>query len=226
VRHYTIAANAGHGDALSDLGIAYALGLGAVKDYQKAFDLLNKSALAGSAVGMQNLGSMYANGYFVKQDNAKALEWFEKSIEAGNAGALGAAGVVYFNGDGGPPDYKVAAEYFQQAADLGDGFSLKHLAIMYERGLLGPVDLEKAGALRLKAQQVDPDSADSKVTLPRAASGGRRTYGGGPRYVRSGVGGSDGACANNQFCTGTVHVNHWHGIPTHLPHCWPICTVR
>lgn len=170
VRHYRIAADAGYGHALSDLGLAYVQGLGVVRNERTAFELFNKAALAGDASGMQNIGSMYGNGFFVKRDQSKALEWYEKSIEAGNAGALGAAGVVYFNGDGGPPDYKVAAQYFQQAADLGDGYSLKFLAIMYERGLLGPVDLEKAGALRAKAQEVDPQSQDPVVPPPQRTS--------------------------------------------------------
>ncbi len=70
---------------------------------------------------------------------------------------------MYFDGKGTPRDYNAAAQYFQQAADLNDGYSLKFLAIMYERGLLGPVDLEKAGALRAKAAEVDPTSQDPVV---------------------------------------------------------------
>jgi len=228
VRHYRIAADAGYGQALSDLGVAYVQGLGAIKNDQTAFELFSKAAQMGNASAMQNVGSMYANGYFVKQDQSKALEWFEKSIEAGNAGALGAAGVVYFNGDGGAPDYKVAAQYFQQAADLGDGFSLKFLAIMYERGLLGPVDLEKAGALRAKAQEVDPQSQNPNVPPPRQAQAQkpRRQGSGGGGRNGGGGGGSDRGCAETQFCTGTVHVSRWRGMATHLPRCWPFCTVN
>jgi tetratricopeptide (TPR) repeat protein len=224
IKHYRIAADAGYAQAMSDLGVAYVQGLGAIKDNQKAFELFSKAAELGNASAMQNVGSMYAGGYFVQKDQGKALEWFEKSIEAGNAGALGAAGVVYFNGDGGPPDYKVAAQYFQQAADLGDGYSLKFLAIMYERGLLGPVDRAKAAALRAKAKDVDPQSQDPDVPPPRAAQAQR------PRRQGSGGGsrggGSDNDCANTQFCTGTVHVSRWRGMATHLPRCWPFCTVN
>jgi TPR repeat protein len=227
VRHYRVAADAGYGQALSDLGIAYVQGFGVIKNDQTAFDLFNKAAAAGNPSGMQNVGSMFGNGFFVKRDQSKALEWYEKSIEAGNAGALGAAGVIYFNGDGGPPDYKVAAQYFQQAADLGDGFSLKFLAILYERGLLGPVDLEKAGALRAKAQMVDPQSQEPNVPPPQGAPAAPvRVGAGGGGNRNGGGGGSDSGCADTQFCTGTVHVNRWHGIATHLPRCWPFCTVQ
>jgi TPR repeat protein len=227
VRHYRIAADAGYGQAISDLGVAYVRGQGAIKNDQTAFELFNKAAQMGNANAMQNVGSMYAAGFFVKQDQSKALEWYEKSIEAGNAGALGAAGVVYFNGDGGAPDYKVAAQYFQQAADLGDGYSLKFLAIMYERGLLGPVDHEKAGALRAKAQHVDPESQDPNVPQPRQVQAQKpRHTGSGGGNRNGGGGGSDSGCADTQFCTGTVHVSRWRGMATHLPRCWPFCTVN
>jgi uncharacterized protein len=78
-------------------------------------------------------------------------------VEAGNADALQQIGNMYFNGHGVPKDYAMAAQYFQQAADLNNGYALRFLANMYEAGLLGSPDPEKAGALRLRAQQVDPD---------------------------------------------------------------------
>lgn len=166
-RHYTTAADAGYANAQDALGVLFATGRGVVKDHQRAFDLLNKAAIGGSPGGMGDLGVMYASGFFVKKDGAKALEWYEKAIEAGNSFALAQAGVVYFNGTGTPRDYNAAAQYFQQAADLGDGYSLKFLAIMYERGLLGSVDLEKAGALRAKAAQIDPDSQNPDAPSPQ-----------------------------------------------------------
>jgi uncharacterized protein len=120
---------------------------------------------------------MYARGDFVKEDDAKALEWYEKAIEAGNSFGLAQAAVMYFSGKGTERDYNAAAQYFQQAADLGDGFSLKFLAIMYERGLLGPVDLQKAGALRAKAAEIDPQAQDPVVPPPQKTAPARRTSG-------------------------------------------------
>jgi tetratricopeptide (TPR) repeat protein len=180
--HYTKAADAGYANAQDALGVLFATGRGVVKDYQRAFDLLNKAATGGAPGGMGDLGVMYASGFFVKKDGAKALEWYEKAIEAGNSFALAQAGVIYFNGTGTPRDYNAAAQYFQQAADLGDGFSLKMLAIMYERGLLGSADLEKAGALRAKAAQIDPTSQDPDVPLPQKTAPPPRSSG--VHYVR------------------------------------------
>jgi hypothetical protein len=181
-RHYAQAADAGDANAQDALGVLFATGRGVVKDQQRAFNLLNQSAIAGSPGGMNDLGVMYSNGLFVKEDDAKALDWFEKAIEAGNSFGLAEAGVMYFNGKGTPRDYSAAAQYFQQAADLGDGYSLKFLAIMYERGLLGSVDLEKAGALRAKAAQIDPDSQNPDVPPPQKTLPQPRSQG--EHYVR------------------------------------------
>lgn len=160
-RNLTIAADAGIPDAQNALGYCYDHGLGVVKSDQKAFELWSKAAAGGSSVGMGSLGSAYVGGGYVKQDFSKALDWYEKSIEAGNADALAQTGNMYFNGQGVQKDYPMAAQYFQQAADLGDGYALRFLANMYEVGFLGPPDPEKAGALRFRAQQVDPDGRDA-----------------------------------------------------------------
>ena len=225
VRHYSIAADAGYADAQNALGFMFVMGQGVVKDYQRAFDLFNKAAIAGNSYGMGNLGSMYSNGFFVKEDDAKALDWYEKAIEAGDAFGLAQAGVMYFNGKGTPQDYAMAAQYFQQAADLGDGYSLKFLAIMEERGLLGKADPAKAAELRLRAAEVDPDSQDPNAPPPARVVTREPSHSGGTRHAGSGGGRGDGP-GDNQFYTGTVHVNRWHGIATHLPRCWPMCTLN
>ena len=156
-RHLKIAADAGTPDALNALGYCFEKGLGVVKNGQKAVELYEKSAAAGSPVGMESLGNAYSDGTYVKKDYGKALDWFEKAIEAGNEDALQAIGRMYFNGLGVPRDFVTAAKYYQQSADLDNGYSMRYLADMYEVGFLGKPDLEKAGALRLRAEQVDPD---------------------------------------------------------------------
>jgi tetratricopeptide (TPR) repeat protein len=155
-RHLTLAADKVP-EAENALGYCFEKGLGVVKNDQKAFELYSKAAAAGSPVAMESLGGAYTNGLYVKQDFGKALDWLEKSVEAGNPDALQQIGNMYFNGHGVPKDYAMAAQYFQQAADLNNGYALRFLANMHEVGLLGSPDPEKAGALRLRAQQVDPD---------------------------------------------------------------------
>jgi uncharacterized protein len=183
LRRYKMAADAGDPDAIVSLGFAFATGHGVVKNPERAFELFSKAAATGNPDALSDLGSLYSNGMFVKQDNAKALDYYEKSIEAGSSFALNQIGVMYYNGKGVERDYKAAAEYFQQAADLGDGYALKFLAVMNERGLLtGKADLEKAGALRARAQEVDPDSQTPNVPPP-AATPIHHTSGGRPHVV-------------------------------------------
>jgi uncharacterized protein len=146
-------------EAQNALAYCFEKGLGVVKNEQKAFELYSKAAAAGSPVAMANMGEAYVGGTYVKPDFGKALDWLEKSVEAGNAGALPKIGNMYFNGQGVPKDYAMAAQYFQQAADLNNGYALRFLANMYEVGLIGPPNLEKAGALRFRAEQVDPEAS-------------------------------------------------------------------
>jgi uncharacterized protein len=243
LKHYKIAADAGSADGLQSLGLLYFKGLGVVVDKEKAFVLFYRSAEAGNAVALEDLGAMFGNGEFVQRDDTKALEYFAKAVAAGNAGALGQVGVAFVWGRGDPVNYKLAANYFQQAADLGDGFSLKYLAILYERGLLGAPDKFKATQLRQKAQEGDPNSRDPTLPPALTASRGTGGNGGGARYGGGVVGGRgvidphgprSGVVAtwrdpnaNQQFYHGEVQgAPKWHGIPTALPHCWPMCSVR
>ncbi len=234
-QRYQTAGDASSTQALKALGLLYYKGLGIVVSKEKAFMLFPARQKPGTPCAMQDVGVMFGNGEFVKRDDAKALEWFAKAEAAGDAGALGQVGTAYFYGRGSPVDYLMAAHYFQQAADLGDGYSMKFLAIMYERGLLGPPDLTKAISLRARAQEVDPVSDSPDVPLPRTASGGHRGSGSGTAVGgRLAPGPRHGVIApfvdpdaNNQFYKGTVTVPRArNGIPTALPLCWPICTVR
>ena len=103
---------------------------------------------------------MYGDGRGVAKNDARSLDLAEKAIESGNPFGLKIVADHYFNGAGVPRDYAMAAQYLQQAVDLGDGQSMKFLANMYESGYLGRPDPEKAGTLRLRAEQVDPQSHD------------------------------------------------------------------
>ncbi len=166
LRRVKMAADGGDTDAMVSLGVNFATGHGVLKNPERAFELFSKSAAAGNPEAISDLGSMYSNGLFVKQDYAKALDYYEKAIEGGSSFSLNQLGVMYFSGKGVERDYHAAAEYFKQAADLDDGYALKFLAIMNERGLLGGKNLEQAGALRARAQQVDPDSQNPDVPPP------------------------------------------------------------
>ena len=166
LRRVKMAADGGDTDAMVSLGVDFATGHGCAQKPRARLRAVQQVRGGRHSRGDFRLGSMYSNGIFVKQDFAKALDYYEKAIEGGSSFALNQLGVMYFAGKGVERDYHAAAEYFKQAADLDDGYALKSLAIMNERGLLGARNLEQAGALRARAQQVDPDSQnpDSGVT--------------------------------------------------------------
>jgi tetratricopeptide (TPR) repeat protein len=159
-RDFRAAAEAGHVDALVELGRLYYAGHGVLQSYPQAFEAFNRAASAGSTRALANVAAMYGNGQGVARDDVKALDAAEKAIEAGNPYGLEIVANAYFFGRGVPRDYKMAAQYLQQSADLGDGRSLKFLANMYEAGYLGKPDPGKASELRLQAQRVDPESQD------------------------------------------------------------------
>jgi uncharacterized protein len=237
--HYKVAADAGEGDGVQALAFMYFRGLGTVADKEKAFVLWYRAAEMGNGLAMENLGAMFGNGDFVQRDDTRMLEYFAKAVAAGDAQALGQVGTAFVWGRGSPVDYKMAENYFQQAADLDDGFSLKYLAVLYERGLIGPADKFKATQLRQKAQEVDPTSRDPVLppALTASHNGSGAGTGGGtvggrgvidPNGPRSGVVATwRDPNANQQFYHGVVQgAPTWHGIPTALPHCWPMCTVK
>jgi tetratricopeptide (TPR) repeat protein len=163
-RNYRIASEAGYPDAQLNLGVLYYDGHGALQSYMTAFELFNKAAAASpslvAAKAMANVGAMYADGRGVAKDDARSLDFEERSVEMGNPNALRLIAIHYFNGAGVARDYQMAAQYLQQAVDVGDGYAMKFLANMIEGGYLGAPDPTKAGELRLRAVQVDPDSRD------------------------------------------------------------------
>ena len=169
-RDYRIASEAGFAEAQLGLGVLYYDGHGVLQNYTMAFELFNKAAAAEAPItaarAMANVGAMYADGRGVAKDDAKSLDFEEKSVEAGNPRALELIAIHYFNGAGVARDYQMAAQYLQQAVDIGDGQAMKFLANMVEGGYLGAPDPTKAGELRLKAVQVDPDARDPGRLAP------------------------------------------------------------
>ncbi len=176
-RHYKIAADAGVARAQTLLGYAFFRGHGVVKNDQRAFELWSKAADAGSPTAMQDLGMAYADGVYVKKDPVKSLDWNERAIEAGDIEALANVGTAYLNGFGVERDFVMAAQYFQQGADLGNGPCLKSLANMYEAGFMSEPDPGTAGALRLRAEQLDPGKQDpSPISVFRGILAASRVH--------------------------------------------------
>ena len=120
--------------AQNELGDMYYNGTGVEKDYHKAVEWYQKSAIKRIAKAQCNLGYMYYNGFGVEKDYQKAVEWYQKSANQGCAAAQCNLGVMYRNGFGVEKDYHKAIELYQKAINQGNATAQYNLGFMYENG--------------------------------------------------------------------------------------------
>jgi hypothetical protein len=71
--------NTRYAKAQSNLGIAYAIGKGVLKDYKQAVYWYQKAADQGYAEAQSILGVMYAFGKGVLKDDKQAVYWYIKN---------------------------------------------------------------------------------------------------------------------------------------------------
>jgi TPR repeat protein len=165
---YTKAADAGHPDALNNLGIKYRRGRWVKKDYNKAMQLFKKSANAGNAYGMFNLGRMYEFGNGTKQDYKKAHEWYLKSVTVKpETGAAYRLGVFYEEGKGVQQDFTEAIRWYK--TNIREPYSLHRLGNMYELGK--GVTADKTEAVKWYNKAVEANSPFGMYYLGRFYEG-------------------------------------------------------
>jgi len=82
-------ANADYGDAevQFNMGLRFANGAGAKRDYAQAADWYHKAADQSHSLAQFNLGMMYAHGQGVAKDAAQSAIWFGRAARQGDAGA-------------------------------------------------------------------------------------------------------------------------------------------
>ena len=73
LKHYNIAENLGHVEALCCIGLLYQYGRGVSKDEELAIEYYNKAKELGSANAVFLIGQCYYNGIGVVQDKVKGL---------------------------------------------------------------------------------------------------------------------------------------------------------
>ena len=141
---YKKAAEAGHPEAMNEIGWMYEKGEAVATDYTKALQWYTKAAEAGNAAAMSNIGWIYDKGEGVKEDNVKAVEWYRKAIDEGNTTARYNLAWMYENGEGVQLDYKKAMELYVKAAAEESGDAMNNIGWMYENGEGVAVDYKKA----------------------------------------------------------------------------------
>ena len=128
------------------------------KDYDKAFKLCKKAAVAGNPRAQDNLAYYYQKGIGCKVDTKKALEWYEKAVVSGYGPAAFTLGYYYQEGNGiTVKDAASAYNYYKIGADLGDRNAMSALADCYLNGIGTSQDINKALDLHLKLSEDDPD---------------------------------------------------------------------
>jgi len=119
--YLTKAANAGHPDALYDMGVYHYNGIGGVeKDEKAAFIFFENAASTGHGEACFSMGLCLSLGQGTEKDENRAVACYKKAAEAGNANGMFNLGLYAFYGQGGfEKDLDYAEELFKKAAELG-----------------------------------------------------------------------------------------------------------
>lgn len=119
------AADLGDGEALCNLAVCHAQGLGGVPcDAHKAFDLSLVAANLGLATAQSNTAHMFAKGQGTPQDYAQAhVYWSRAATQQSQqrTDAMYNLGILHQQGLGTPLDLAAARQWFTKAASQGHG---------------------------------------------------------------------------------------------------------
>lgn len=103
-------------DAMFELYVYYATGIGTEIDAETATNWNLKAANAGSDRACYNMGTFYATGNNMPQDMEKAITWYDKASQLGNVRATETLGLMYRYGEGVPQD-EAKAEVYEKLED-------------------------------------------------------------------------------------------------------------
>jgi len=109
---YRKAADQGHAEAQSSLGVLYGYGWGVPQDLAESAKWWRKAAEQGDPNAQNRLGEKYAEGEGVPKDYVEAVKWYRKAADQGWIGAQSALGSMYLKGAGVPKDDVEAWAWF------------------------------------------------------------------------------------------------------------------
>jgi len=141
--------------------ISRAMKLYKIRQYKKAFSILEPEALVGHDIAMNHLGHMYFNGLGVEQDYAKAVKWYKRSADQNSPWGDYFLGVTYAQGKGVGKNFKTAFDLFLKAANLGVSKAQYNLGVMYMNGIgVQKNSRESNKWIKLAARQNLPEALD------------------------------------------------------------------
>ncbi|PWN71791.1 hypothetical protein C1631_003995 [Chryseobacterium phosphatilyticum] len=116
IRLYTIGADRGAGEMMTELGFIYTdESIPEFYDLKKGIDFYEKAALQDQPYAWNNLGYHYQNGKGYPQNIKKALECYKKGAELGNGMCFENLAHLYFYGEHVEKDYELALGYYKMA---------------------------------------------------------------------------------------------------------------
>ncbi len=135
VKWYRIAAEQGHADAQTRLGICYLSNEGVKHSFTEAFKWLRLAAEQGNATAQSLIGQGYYIGLGITQSDTEAVKWLNKAAEQGEVNAQYYLGQCYYNGQGVTESYTEAVKWFRKAAEQGEKNAQYYLGKCYYFGL-------------------------------------------------------------------------------------------
>jgi hypothetical protein len=187
---YRQAAKQGSGAACLQLGIIYATGQTARKNYTTAARWYAQAAVRGVADGYYNLAFLHLRGLGVAQDTARALRLLEQAADGGSIPAAWALHRQYTDGEHVPIEPTQASRWLVRAAELGSAAAACLLARQLERNdsssppvarvmellegcaVRGDPDAQSTLALMYLRNHVPQDERQALRWFTRAAQGG------------------------------------------------------
>jgi len=160
VKHYKLAAEQGHIEAMFELYFCYVRGIGTDgnPDWDQALYWLHQAAERGYAEAQAYLGVHYRDGTpGVPKDKKQAFFWFRKAADQDNITGQYMVGKCYEDGVGVDPDIAEALKWYRLAADQGNDYAQYELGKCYQEGKGVEKDMAEAVKLyRLASKQGNP----------------------------------------------------------------------
>lgn len=187
LENWNKAAEQGHAQAQTRLGLLYNNGQGAKTSTEQALKWYKKAANQGHSGAQFGLAQLYEKGNGVPQSDTQALAWYRKSAKQSHTYSQYALGRIYEKGTGVEPSYTQALDWYSKAALGGHEHARYKLGNLYYYG---------RGTPRSKSTAIDwyekaSASGSHKATLvlerlkgaPKSASAQSPTPDKSPSYI-------------------------------------------
>lgn len=152
-RWFEMAADWGHGEALSTLGLMALHGLGEPCDPGKAVELCGQAAERGYAKAETGMGRLCWDGEYVEEDRVAAVDWWRRAVRQMDAEAQLWLGHALILGEGVACDTSEGLALVREAAEAGELEAESYLGTLLLEGRAGPPDAREAREWLAKAAE-------------------------------------------------------------------------